>query len=486
MNYSIARISSGRVRSFLSSLISFVLLLSLGACSTAGPNSFIISSTAADLPPPRYPDTRFMVLSDTHLYDTSLGTIGEAWDAYMAEDRKLLPDSAETLSVVMDRIKSARPDFVLITGDLTKDGEKQCHEQFAAALGELNKEGIKTYVLPGNHDINNPAAARFLPSGGTESIPTVNPEEFARIYSASGYGEALYRDPSSLSYVAEPTPGLWILALDSAKYENNAGKKWSETSGAIRESTYQWIEARLAEASQKGIAVIAAEHHPIMEHIDGMKDKYPDYILDDNWRLASLLASYNVRLLFSGHFHASSIVMHRWKEDAPAQLRGKYIVDIETGSLVTWPCSYRSVSLSSQDDTVTISTARVDQLSSYAAEGRSFDVEGKKVIERGIGNIASATMKRYHVAQRDIDVVTPEIVAAMMAHYAGNAHFEGEDMLSTKGLGLMGRAVVASYNKFVHGLWKVKAPPNVELMEDNNLTIRADGSWMTIPSVEGF
>jgi hypothetical protein len=47
-----------------------------------------------------------------------------------------------------------------------------------------------------------------------------------------------------------------------------------------------------------------------MEHIDGMKDKYPDYILDDNWRLASLLASYNVRLRFSGHFHACSSVMH--------------------------------------------------------------------------------------------------------------------------------------------------------------------------------
>jgi len=422
-----------------------------------------------------------MVLPDIHLYDASLGTSGAAWDVYMSKEQKLLQESREILAVAIDAIKKAKPDFVLFPGDLTKDGEKQCHELAAAALSELNQMGIKTYVLPGNHDIGNPAALRYLPTGEAEPVPGVSPEEFARIYSASGYGDALYRDPASLSYVAEPVPGLWILALDCAKYEKNAKRERPESSGAIRKSTYAWIEARLAEASKKGVAVLAAEHHPLMEHADGMKGKHPAFIVDDNWKLAGLLAGYNVRALFSGHFHANSVVQRRWGTDAPLWLQGKHITDIETGSLVTWPCSYRSVRLSSQDNTMTISTFRVTQLPSYAAEGKSFDLDGKERIESGLGGMIASTMRKVCASQRDIDTLVPQIVSAMMAHYAGDARFESEETLTSKGLSLIGKLGVASYGRFIRGLWKIKAPKNVELMPDNNLTIYPNGAWRASP-----
>lgn len=245
--------------------------------------------------------------------------------------------------------------------------------------------------------------------------------------------------------IAQPFPGLWLLALDSAKYENNARLKYPETSGAIRTATCQSIERHLQEAAQKGVAVIAGEHHPLMEHFDGMKSKYPEYVLDDNWKIARLLAAYNVRMIFSGHYHASSIVMHRWDQRAPTMLQGKHIVDAETGSLVTWPCSYRTVHVFN-DGRTTITTSRVDQLPSYAAAGRSFDRDGKLIIEDGIANIASATMRKYLVPQRDIDVLTPEIVQAMMAHYAGDAQFTGGEMITKKGLSVMGGLVVSAYD----------------------------------------
>jgi len=304
----------------------------------------------------------------------------------------------------------------------------------------------------------------------------VTPAEFANIYADFGYGQALYRDPASLSYIVQPVQGLWLLALDSAKYENNARLNYPETSGAIRAATYQWIERHLQEAAHKGVAVIACGHHPLMEHFDGMQAKYPEYIVDDNWKIANLLAASNVRIFFSGHYHASSIVMHRWDRQAPPVLQGKYIVDAETGSLVTWPCSFRTVKLS-DDGRATFATSRVEQLPSYAAAGKSFDIDGKRVIEDGIANIAAATMKKYLVPQRDIDVLIPEILSAMMAHYAGDAHFPGGDMLTKQGLSIMGGFVVASYDTFVQGLWKARSPANVELMEDNNLIINADGTW---------
>jgi Predicted phosphohydrolases len=452
--------------------------MGLYSCATSGPDSFRWPEAAkGGARATSYPGASFMVLSDTHLYDASLGTSGAAWDAYMAEDRKLLADSEETLKSAVARIEEAKPGFLIVTGDLTKDGERQCHQLFAKYLGELESAGIKCFVLPGNHDVNNPAARRFLASGGTQPIPNVSPDEFAAIYKGEGYGDALYRDPASLSYVAQPLPGLWLLMLDSAKYEKNAGMKWSETSGAIREPTYRWIEERLKEARDKGVAVIAAEHHPLMEHFAGMKDKYPEYVLDDNWRLASLLASYGVRLFFSGHYHASSIVMHRWDEKASGGLAGAYLVDVETGSLVTWPCSYRRVSLS-RDGRVAISTSRIDQLPSYAAKGASFDLEGKKIIEDGISNIAKDTMKKYKVPAKDIDRITPRIVDAMMAHYAGDACFQGGGQIVPKeGLGPMGRLVISSYDTFLRGIWKTIPPANVGLMEDNDLVIEASGAW---------
>jgi hypothetical protein len=62
------------------------------------------------------------------------------------------------------------------------------------------------------------------------------------------------------------------------------------------------------------------------------------YMAEDR-KLASLPAACNVRIFFTGYYHASSIVEHSWPSNAPQYLAGKMIVDIETGSLVTWPCS---------------------------------------------------------------------------------------------------------------------------------------------------
>ena len=85
---------------------------------------------------------------------------------------------------------------MIISGDLTLEGEKLSHEAFAQKLGKLEDHGIPVYVIPGNHDINNPKAASYK---GAEVIPATRttPEEFATIYRDFGYDEAISRDPAS-------------------------------------------------------------------------------------------------------------------------------------------------------------------------------------------------------------------------------------------------------------------------------------------------
>ncbi|MBU0972187.1 MAG: metallophosphoesterase, partial [Proteobacteria bacterium] len=186
---------------------------------TAGGATLFATPTVADTGP-TYPSARFIVISDLHFYDTRLGSTGPAFQKYLNNDRKLLVLSDEIIGTAMDKIAGEAADFVLVAGDLTKDGEKICHQGVVRHLQKLVQSGKKVFVVPGNHDINNPDSVRFA-GDVTEPEPSIDPAAFKSIYGESGYGSAITQDPDSLSYVAEPVQGLWILALDSNRYKEN-------------------------------------------------------------------------------------------------------------------------------------------------------------------------------------------------------------------------------------------------------------------------
>lgn len=86
---------------------------------------------------------KLSVLSDIHYYDTSLGTSGEALNAYLENDRKLLIESAAVLHSAVEEIKENDSEVVLISGDLTKDGELVGHQNVVKVLKELEAAGKK-------------------------------------------------------------------------------------------------------------------------------------------------------------------------------------------------------------------------------------------------------------------------------------------------------------------------------------------------------
>ena len=73
-------------------------------------------------------NTSFMVFSDPHFYDPSLGTEGKAFEAYLDEDRKLFRESPELLLEALKIIGDSDVEFVVIPGDLTKDGTAASHK----------------------------------------------------------------------------------------------------------------------------------------------------------------------------------------------------------------------------------------------------------------------------------------------------------------------------------------------------------------------
>ncbi|MCL1912206.1 MAG: metallophosphoesterase, partial [Leptospirales bacterium] len=163
-----------------------------------------------------YPNAFFAVISDTHIYDPSLGSSGAAFERAISSDQKLLLNGIDLLDYAAKVVINSGVRFVLVSGDLTKDGELINHRLMAKKLRRFTDAGIAVYVVPGNHDINNFDAVRY-DGNETYPLPSINAEDFARIYGDFGFNAALMRDDNSLSYVAEPVKGLWLPCIDSCR-----------------------------------------------------------------------------------------------------------------------------------------------------------------------------------------------------------------------------------------------------------------------------
>lgn len=375
---------------------------------------------------PAATSTNFAVMSDLHYHDPALGTTSPEFLAYLANDRKMIAQSKELLDAAVADIVARKPDFVLVPGDLTKDGEKQNHQQVAAKLGQLRSKGIKVYVIPGNHDINNPASLSYTTSPPT-AIANVSPTDFKSIYSDCGYGAALVQDPNSLSYVAEPVPGLWLIAIDSCKYANNAtnvdpltGKPAPVTSGSI-DNTLAWIQTQLTAAKQQGKTVIGMLHHGLWEHFPGQSTLFADYLVD-NWQTRSkTLSDAGLTVVFTGHFHANDVVRNDFTSSV--------LHDIETGSLVTAPSPYRFVQFDLAGRSMAISTSRVPSIpsqSNFVSFSQGFLYSGLAVGSNGSPGLVPQMLTLpapYGLAMTNpttVAMITPLISYAMMTHYYGD------------------------------------------------------------------
>jgi 3',5'-cyclic AMP phosphodiesterase CpdA len=359
---------------------------------------------------------RFCVISDVHFYDTTLGTSGKAMQAYIADDPIMVAQSEAIFESALNTIKQEKPDFLLITGDLTKDGEEIDHRDVANYLKALKSDGIQTYIIPGNHDISNYRASSY--SGDTTiSIANVNPQEFASIYADFGYNQAIAKDTSSLSYVIEPAPGLWIIAMDACRYKENSPIIKSTTGGKFSANTLAWIEAQLQLAKEKNKVVIGMVHHGILEHFTGEKTYFPDFVIDDYKSVDSIFTKYDMRLVFTGHYHAQDITGDIMSD-------GKTLYDVETGSLVTYPCPYRVVTIDT-NLTVTITSNTIKSINSDLG-GKTFPDFASNFLITGTTQLTQIQLALpvdsggYGISPQTAALVSPIVAQTYLAHNVGD------------------------------------------------------------------
>lgn len=396
-----------------------------------------------------YPDTNFAVMSDTHYYDTSLGTTGKAFEDCMSSDRKLLLQSAELLGKAVDGILTSGVKFVLVTGDLTKDGERINHQRVAEQLQRLTNKGIKVYVIPGNHDIENPQSVKY-DGDNTSPVPNVSASDFADIYKNCGYGDAIMRDNSSLSYVAEPQDGLWIVALDTCEYQKNKAGGEETVAGQLTQSEINWLETVFQKANAQGKAIILMEHHGVVEHWKSQSKLHPDYLLSDYKYDGKFYSSYGVRLAFTGHYHAQDITLENNSTQG-------FIYDVETGSLITTPCALRYCSIKGN----TFSVKTVNLIDSYSQD---FQTYANNFVKKTIYNEAYKTLLGYKVSQTDADYISNTVADAYIAHYDGDEDETKRVEIDKSKLNLWSRVIYSQYSYVINGLWKDLPPA------DNNVS----------------
>lgn len=313
---------------------------------------FTLTVPALAAEKPQDMNLRIAVMSDLHYLSPDMIADTEDFEHAFNSDRKLLKESSSVLHEMLERVRADKPDILLVSGDLTKDGEQECHAALAKQLQQLQQDvpGLKIYVINGNHDIRNYNAKNFNTADG-KAVPATRtePEDFKRIY------DFVYSDPTvlatftpaegnkagGLSYVARPVEGLTVIAMDTCRYSSDNtsnGDDEHETSGAISADLEKWVIEQTAAAKARGDLVIGLEHHGLVPHFDVQPTILPMYLVNGYERIAQEYADAGMSVVFTGHMHAVDIAAMTTKA-------GNTFYDIETGSALTYPCPIRFVDL---------------------------------------------------------------------------------------------------------------------------------------------
>ena len=318
-----------------------------------------------------YAQTRIMVISDTHVVaPDNQSKVKEI------SDNKLNYDSYAILTKAVGNIIKAKPDLLLVCGDLTYYGEKTGHVAVHSLLNKVVAAGIPVKVVPGNHDVMDP---NTIDADGAN----LSAAEFAELYKDMGYENGVERDANSLSWAASINDKLAIIGLDANIYDGT--KHYSD--GCLRTSTISWMKTVAERYQNEGKMVIAMVHEEIMNHFSkeisvyGMKmtvmqqQIVPTSILNVNYThnpditsgddvadvtladVQKAFADAGIHYVLTGHFHvhnASKISVTR-TDGTSFELN-----DISTGSLTTYPNWMRTLTVDESAGTMSWTSSMLE------------------------------------------------------------------------------------------------------------------------------
>ena len=335
-------------------------------------------------------DMSFVTISDPHFYPSSLMSDSPEWKYYCENTTKMFPQSEAMFRTAVETAIKRNPDlrYILIPGDMTKDGEYEAHRAFAEILREYeNKYDIDFLVTTGNHDINQAKSSSFA-SGKQESERCLQATEFPEIYKDFGYDLAFTRYSekvegvmNGLSYAADlkdskGNNSYRLIVIDSCKYTYTPEEANKETSGAMTPELLMWVKNLADDAKAKGITPMVMTHHGLAAHMEVEPSITFAFPLDDYMSVAEQFASWGIHYAFTGHLHTDDI-------SSVINDDGDVLYDIETASVTGYPCTYREMKISTRkngESEMAFESVAFDEAVAFTFDGVTYE-KGTYAIE---------------------------------------------------------------------------------------------------------
>jgi 3',5'-cyclic AMP phosphodiesterase CpdA len=144
-------------------------------------------------------------------------------------------------------------DFVIISGDITQNGDT---DSFIEAKQKLNQLTMPFYILPGNHDFR-----WNVGDGATEFVKVFGDDKFS----------FTHKNFLFIGFTTVP-----LTKSDNASFDKN---------------DFKWIKKQLKSSGSK-TPFFAITHYPLlMTNVDDCK------------KMTSLFTKYNIQAILNGHLH---------------------------------------------------------------------------------------------------------------------------------------------------------------------------------------
>lgn len=290
-----------------------------------------------------YVPPTLMLASDLHYMSSTTHDDGIAFQ-YLLEndDGKVSQYSDVIVDALVEEAVRSKPSALLLTGDITLNGELENHLKLAEKLRRVQEAGVQVLVIPGNHDIQNQNAATYFGTERKEAEYLKSGEAFYEIYREFGFDQAISRDEDSLSYLYGLDEKHWLLLLDSCQYED-----YNHVNGKIQLGTLTWMEEQLSQAKERGIHVTVAAHHNLLSE---SRLYTTECTLENHQQVIELLERYEVPLYISGHLHAQRIKKHQREPGTDPDSYGIYEIVLSPYALP--PCQYGLLAWDEKDHMV--------------------------------------------------------------------------------------------------------------------------------------
>lgn len=219
---------------------------------------------------------------------------------FITESEDFAPEQAN-MEILATAVNKLKPDFVVFTGDYVQWRTDENALEGFRKMHSLFDPSIPLYILPGNHDVGE-----------------ASPEEMEQYIARYGHDRFVFEgsDYTAIGYNS-------CLVKSDAEGEDEH---------------YEWMRSALQKASERGLPIVVAAHHPLFVEHPEEEDAGVNIPMAMRHRYLDLFEQYGVDLALSGHLHHCVRAEYKGMQMATTSAAGRPLGDEDSGlTVVTFP-----------------------------------------------------------------------------------------------------------------------------------------------------